>query len=172
MSGQVRSRSRPDSRGARAVSHGCTSMARDARATRNGARRTKTPGGVTSSATEPRAAAQPASARVPVKDRRLVPASSRRDVDADPGQQATAATRLQTLACSGGTQTPSKAEYDTSEVTPPAAPTAPATTPAAINTTASPRPGTTVSVTKRGVRAREPVVIRGSGSMISDGKRA
>ena len=84
---------------------------------------------------------------MPVKDR-FVPASSRRDVDADPGQQATPATRLQTLACSGGTPTPSNAEYDTSEVTPPAAPTAPATTPAAINTTTSPVPGTAASVAR------------------------
>ena len=68
---------------------------------------------------------------MPVKDS-VVPASSRRDVDADPGQHATHTTRLQTLACSGGTPAPSNAEYDTSEVTPPAAPTAPAT----INATA------------------------------------
>jgi hypothetical protein len=47
-----------------------------------------------------------------------VDVSSRRDVDADPGQQATPATRLPMLACSGGTPTPSKAVYDTSEVTP------------------------------------------------------
>ena len=92
---------------------------------------------------------------MPVKDR-VVPASSRRDVDADPGQHATPATRLQTLACSGGTPTPSNAEYDTSEVTPPAAPTAPATTPAAINATASPGPDTAASVARpAGVRRKD-----------------
>ena len=59
---------------------------------------------------------------------------------ADPGQQATPATRLATFADSGGTPTASRAEYDTSEVIPPAAPTVPATTPAAISTIDSPGP--------------------------------
>ncbi len=78
------------------------------RATRKGTTRAKTPGGVASSSSAPATLPTAATGSSRTRSGR-VPASSLRELSADPGPMATAATMFPTLAGSGGTPAASSA---------------------------------------------------------------
>ena len=87
---------------------GWSSRTSEPSATRNGTTRAKTPGGVASSSRAPATLHTTATGSSRTRSGR-VPASSLRELSAEPGPIATAATMFPTLAGSGGTPTASRA---------------------------------------------------------------
>ncbi len=103
-----------------------------AAASRNGTITSKVWRGVTSSSVIPTAPPNPAS-NAHRRSQRPCPRSSGREPKADPGKDATRATAIVTLAGSGAMPTAKSAGYAISDVIPPAAPMAPAITPAPMS---------------------------------------